>query len=74
MTCAICKHGNLETGSVTVTLERASALLIFKNVPARVCDTCGEEFVSSEVNRALLRQAEEELRRGVKLEMLEFAA
>ncbi len=74
MTCAVCKHGNLETGSVTVTLERGSAVLIFKNVPARVCDTCGEEFISAEVNRALLKQAEEEVRRGVHLEMLEFAA
>ena len=74
MKCTICRHGNLEEGSVTVTLERNSTLLIFKNVPARVCDTCGEELISSEVNRTLLRRAEEEFSRGVQLELLEYAA
>lgn len=74
MKCTICRHGNLEEGSVTVTLERNSTLLIFKNVPARVCDTCGEELISAEVNRALLRRAEEGFGRGVQLELLDYAA
>lgn len=74
MTCAICKHGRLAEGSATVTLERGSALLIFKNVPARVCTTCGEERIAEEVNRALLARAEEEVARGVKRELLELTA
>ena len=74
MKCAMCKDGSLEPGHVTVTLERGTAVLIFRNVPARVCEACGEEYVSAETHRALLRQAESELERGVVLEMLEFAA
>ena len=74
MECAICRHGALEGGSVTVVLERGEATVIFKGVPARVCDNCGEEFVSAEVNESLLRRAEEALERGATLEMLRFAA
>ena len=74
MDCVICRHGTLEDGSATVVLERGEATLIFKDVPARVCDNCGEEFVSAEVNESLLRRAEEALSRGTTLEMLRFAA
>lgn len=74
MNCAICHNGNLESGSATVVLERGEATVIFKGVPARVCNICGEEFVSAEVNEALLRRAEEALARGTTLEMLRFAA
>ncbi len=48
--------------------------MIFKDVPARVCDNCGEELVSAKVNETLLRRAEEALSRGTTLEMLLFAA
>ncbi len=74
MECAICRHGALEDGSVTIVLERGEATVIFKGVPARVCDNCGEEFVSAEVNESLLRRAEDALTRGATLEMLRFAA
>ncbi|HEX9733101.1 MAG TPA: type II toxin-antitoxin system MqsA family antitoxin [Thermoanaerobaculia bacterium] len=72
--CAVCANGNTEEGFVTVTLERGSTLLIFRNVPARICSNCGEEFISADVNRALLQRAEEEYRRNVQLELLDFAA
>ncbi len=74
MNCAICRNGMTADGHVTITLERGSAVLIFRNVPARVCDNCGEEYLSSKVSKALLRRAEEEVERGVSLEMLEYAA
>jgi len=74
MQCAICQHGTLEEGFTTVVLERGETTLIFKDVPARVCDNCGEEFVSAEVNETLLRRAEEALSRGTTLEMHRFAA
>ena len=74
MGCAICRHGTLQDGSTTVVLERGDAILIFREVPARICDNCGEEFVSARVNESLLRRAEEALSRGTTLEMLRFAA
>ncbi len=74
MRCALCRNGTTQDGRVTITLERGSTILIFRQVPARVCDNCGEEYISSAVNKALLRRAEEELERGVALEMLDYAA
>ena len=74
MKCAICQHGRTEDGYTTIVLERTQTTVVFKKVPAKICDNCGEEYVSAEVNEALLRQAQEEARRGVTLEMLDFAA
>ena len=74
MTCPICRNGTKEAGFITVTLERGSTILVFKNVPAQICDNCGEEFLSAENNRTLLRRAEEEIARGVEVELLQFAA
>nr|VFJ88162.1 MAG: YgiT-type zinc finger domain-containing protein [Candidatus Kentron sp. LFY] len=74
MKCVICRNGNTEEGSATVLLEREGTTLVFKHVPAKVCDNCGEEYISSDVNRALLWKARKELHRGAALEMLDFAA
>ena len=74
MKCAICRHGTTTDGYTTLVLERDQTTVVFKKVPAHICDNCGEEFVSAAVNTALLRQAEEEWERGIILEMLNFAA
>ncbi|MEC7418329.1 MAG: type II toxin-antitoxin system MqsA family antitoxin [SAR324 cluster bacterium] len=55
-------------------LERGQTTLVYKNVPAEVCDNCGEEYLSVEINRKLLKQAEQAAERGVDLEMLRYAA
>ncbi len=74
MKCAICRHGTTTDGYTTLVLERDQTTIVFKKVPAQVCDNCGEEYVSAAVNTTLLRQAEEEWERGIILEMLNFAA
>jgi YgiT-type zinc finger domain-containing protein len=74
MKCAICRHGTTTDGYITIVLERDQTTIVFKKVPAQICDNCGEEYVSAAVNTALLRRAEEEWERGIILEMLNFAA
>ena len=74
MKCAICRHGNTTDGYTTLVLERDQTTVVFKKVPAQICDNCGEEYVSAAVNTALLRQADEEWERGIIFEMLNFAA
>ena len=74
MKCVICRNGKTVSGEITMVLERTGSTLIFKNVPAQICDNCGEEYISSEVNNVLLRTANEAAKRGVDLEMLKFAA
>jgi len=74
MKCAICRNGKTEKGFATVVLEKDDTTLVFKRVPANICENCGEEYISSDVNAALLRHARKELKRGVTLEILNFAA
>jgi YgiT-type zinc finger domain-containing protein len=74
MKCLICRLGYTEKSFTTVTLERNQSVLVFKQFPADICDNCGEVYLESEINQALLSQAEKELQRGVFLEMVNFSA
>ncbi len=56
------------------TLERDGATLLFKNVPADICDNCGEIYHDEEVTRSLLEQAEQASTRGVELDVRRYAA
>ena len=60
MKCAICRNGMTNEGVTTVVLERGQTRLVFKYVPAQICDNCGEEYISSSVNKALLSHAKKE--------------
>ena len=45
MKCVICKYGETAPGKVTITLEQDGTAVVIKEVSARVCTTCGEEYV-----------------------------
>jgi YgiT-type zinc finger domain-containing protein len=72
MKCVLCRHG--ETSPGEVVLQRGEATIIFKGVPAEVCENCGEYYLSEDVTRQLLERAEESLRHGAEVEILRFAA
>ena len=74
MKCAICRNGYTAQGHITVVLEREKSTVVFKNVPALICENCGEEYLSEETNRSLLQKATEAAKRGVDFELLRFAA
>ncbi|MBN2402725.1 MAG: type II toxin-antitoxin system MqsA family antitoxin, partial [Spirochaetes bacterium] len=74
MRCALCKHGETKEGTVTVTLERSGSIIIIKNVPADVCDNCGEYYLSKDITSKVLKQAEEAIKKGIEVEILKFAA
>ncbi len=74
MTCLICKQGEAKPGHATVTMQRANCTVIFKDVPADVCENCGEYYVSESVTKKLLRRAEVAAQNGVEVEVLSYAA
>ena len=74
MKCVICKQGETRPGYTTVTLQRGEHTLVFKNVPAQVCENCGEYYLSDETTAALYRQAEDSIRRGAEVEIRQFVA
>lgn len=72
MKCLICKQARTHKGFASITLERDGTTLIFKNVPADICDNCGEIYHDEEVTRSLLVQAEQASGRGVELDVRRF--
>ncbi len=74
MTCAICKLGVSKPGSVTVTLQRGETTVILKQVPAEICDNCGEYYLSADISKRVLETAEKAVRNGAEVEILKFAA
>lgn len=74
MICPVCKHGTTAPGTATVTLEREGVTLVFKNVPAMVCDNCGEEYLNEDVTARLMEVAEEAARTGVVVDVRRYKA
>lgn len=74
MTCVICKKGQTRPDRVTVVLERSSTTVVFKSVPAEVCENCGEQYVDEHTTTQLLQQAEQAKRAGVEVEIRAYAA
>ena len=74
MKCVICKQGSTKPGHATVTLQRGNTTVIFKEVPADICENCGEYYLSEEITGKLLERAEEAVKKGAEVEILRFAA
>ena len=72
MKCPICRHGEMHPGAVTVPLERDGMTIVFREVPALVCENCGESFHDEAVTAALLEQAEQAAA-GVEIDVRRFA-
>lgn len=74
MKCVICKHGATTPAEVTVTLERGRSMLIFRSVPAAVCENCGEQYVDAETTARLLSEAERAAQAGIEIEVRTYVA
>lgn len=74
MKCVICKQGETHRGETTVTLQREEATIIIKNVPAEVCDNCGEYYLSEDITEKVHVLAEGAIDSGAEVEILRFAA
>ena len=74
MRCILCKQGETDSRWVTVTLERGNTLVIIKQVPADVCEDCGEYYLSEDGTALVLEKAEEAVSKGTEAEILRFAA
>jgi len=66
-TCYFCRRGVLERRRVTVDFRWGDELTVIENVPATVCNECGEQYYAAKVVRqmerlAKVRRRERELR------------
>ncbi len=74
MRCVLCRHGDTRPGRVTVTLQRGGTTVIVRDVPADVCENCGEYYLSEKVTEQLLARSEQAVKSGAEVEILHFAA
>ena len=74
MKCVICKQGQTGKGLTTVTLERGHTTVVIKDVPAEICENCGEYYLSEDVTEKVQNLAEQAFQHGVEIEVLRYAA
>ena len=74
MRCVICKHGETQPGTVTVTLERDNTTVVIKSVPAQICENCAEAYIDEDTTAHLLENAENAIQTGVQVEVREYVA
>ena len=74
MKCVICKAGETAPGKTTVTLERSGTVILIKEVPADVCQDCGEYYLDESVVSKVYVQEEDAVKRHAEVEILRYAA
>ena len=72
MKCVICKNGETQGGHTTVTLERNGTMVVIKEVPAQVCENCGEYYLSDSMTETVMGLAEEAVAHGAEIEVLRY--
>lgn len=74
MTCPLCRNGELQPGTADKVLTLGDATLVIKDVPATICDNCGERYFATEITQALLNIAREAAAAGVVVDVRRFVA
>ena len=72
MKCSICKHGLLENGFTTVTMENDTSTIVFKHVPALICDNCAEAYLDQSTTQKLLEDATNISKSGVEVDIRQY--
>ncbi|MBE7438214.1 MAG: type II toxin-antitoxin system MqsA family antitoxin [Spirochaetales bacterium] len=74
MKCVICKNGETSSGTTTVTLERASTIVVIKEVPAEICENCGEYYLSQTVASRVQESVQAAAQRQAEVEIMRYVA
>ena len=74
MKCSLCKTGETHPGKTTVTLERDGSVVVIRDVPAEICEDCGEYYLDEVTTRRVYRAAEQACSRHVEVEIQRYAA
>ena len=74
MKCVICKTGESHPGKTTVTLQRGRTVVVIRDVPAEVCENCGEYYLDEVTTRRVYADAEQSFKRHVEVEIQSYAA
>ena len=70
MICVICKNGETDPGTTTSTFEQDDMITFIKDIPAKVCNNCGEAYMDSETVGRLLKMTPENSERDDDVEVV----
>lgn len=73
MKCVICNLGRTRPGTTTMTLERENSTLVVKQVPAQVCDNCGEAWLEEDTVARLEALLETMVSNGMEVALQRYA-
>jgi YgiT-type zinc finger domain-containing protein len=71
--CPLCPTGALQEGTTTLTLERDGSTIVFKGVPAEVCNACGEAYLDEDVSEEVYDQAEALIEAGAEVDVRHYS-
>ncbi|WP_045213595.1 type II toxin-antitoxin system MqsA family antitoxin [Desulfonatronovibrio magnus] len=71
--CPLC-GGKQNPGTTTFTVDKGSVLVVVRNVPAMVCDQCGEAWIMDSVAEDLERIVSEARSKRSQVEVIDMAA
>jgi YgiT-type zinc finger domain-containing protein len=74
MKCVICKTGHTYPGKTTVTLQRGQTVVVIRDVPAEICEDCGEYYLDEATAQRVYTDAEAGFQRHVEFEVQRYAA
>lgn len=74
MQCVICKTGETHPGKTTVTLQRGRTVVVIRDVPAGICEDCGEYYLDDLTAQRVYADAEQSFQRHVEVEIQSYAA
>jgi YgiT-type zinc finger domain-containing protein len=69
--CPLCK-GEKKPGNVIYTVNIGTGIIIVKDVPASVCNQCGEEWINSKIAKELEKIIESARKQKLQLEIIPF--
>lgn len=70
--CPICS-GQVQPGTTTFSIDLQSGVVVVRNVPAHICQQCGEEWLDDEQSVKLEKIVARAREENFQLEMISMA-
>lgn len=74
MKCIICRHGELKPGITSLMFEKDGSTIVIKEVPADICDNCGETYVPDNIAEKIMEQIDLAVKQGIIVDVRKFSA
>lgn len=72
MKCYICKVGNTAPGNAPLVFDKGGHLVVIRDVPGEVCDTCGHLYMDADVAIDIQKRTEKALDAGTDTAILHY--